>query len=323
MSLIDASQQLLLRDLRNQRRPKILGVQDWILSASYRVEQSPKKKNVTLLLDASTDIVEALAHDIVRYSSAAIESAQRVEALIDRPLASGWIIIRSYYSAYFAANSLMRLFGYFCTNIDQRHVAAIHQIAHLYEIPLPTNEKSKLASGTYSGRYITNSHNGAVVLKSLHSIGGGAHKQFWFAFKEFLDSFQHDLSQCVLSKSQMEKARSSVKFLLSTLCQENHPNGNWLSEIRNSVNYRLEHGAWHPYDGNQTEARELIELISCSFLGEPRFQVTDAKANELSRSTDSCSYLLAWMLCSVNKISEQSNGGAKHFLKAGPLALLR
>lgn len=320
MSLLDASRQLTLSGLRVQRKPKIEGVRRWILSSSYRLEQPPRKKNVSLLTDGSTEIVEAFAYDISRFGSAAIETLQQLEAIEKRPLAIGWIIIRSYYSAYFAANTIMRLFGHFCTNLEQKHVASIHEMAHLYQVSIPSTEKARLSAGTFAGRY--SALDGTVTLRSLHSIGGGAHKQFWFAFKEFLDVFDHELDTCVMSKSQLQEARNSVKTLLLALCQENHPNGNWLSEIRNAVNYRLEYGVWHPYDDNQILAKRLIATIEASFNGPPRFRITNANAHELSRSTDSCLYLFSWMLSSLSMLAEQSKGGSKHFVQSGPFALL-
>ena len=320
MSLLDASQQLMLSNLRNQREPKIGGIRDWILSSSYRLEQSPKKKNVALLVDTSTDVVEALAFDIGRYSSAAIETMQQIKVEEGSPYANGWIIIKAYYSGYFAANTLMRLFGHFCTNLEQRHVTAIHEMAGLYQVPLPVSDKSRLSSGTYVGRY--SASDGSVILRSLHGVGGGAHKQFWFAFKEFLDVFDREISDCSLSKIQRNEARTSIKALLVALCQENHPNGNWLSEIRNAVNYRLEFGVWHPYFKNEILGEDLVGLILESFSSPPRFRSSDPKAHDISRLTDCCSYIFSWMLSLLKQLAALSKGGPLHFLQIGPFALL-
>ena len=319
MSLLDASQQLMLSNLRNQREPKLEGIRDWILSSSYRLEQSPRKKNVGLLVDTSTDFVEAIAFDIGRYSSAAIETMQQIKAAEGKLYASGWIVIRAYYSSYFAANTLMRLFGHFCTNLEQRHIAAIHEMASLYEVPLPVSDKSRLSPGTYAGRY--SARDGSVVLRSLHGVGGGAHKQFWFAFKEFLDAFDRDIGDCSLSKIQRTEARTSIRALLVALCQKNHPNGNWLSEIRNAVNYRLEYGAWHPYANSEILAEDLVETILEAFSNPPRFRTTDVEAHDILRSMDCCSYVFSWMLSSLKQLSGFSKGGPLHFLQIGPFAL--
>jgi len=320
MSLLDASQQLTLGALRRQRRPKIQGVRDWILSASYRLEQTPKKRDTSLIVDTSTEVVEALAFDIARYSSAAIETSQHLQSYVDRPMASGWVVIRSYYAAYFAANALMRLFGYFCTNLEQKHVTAIHEMANLYQIPLPTTEKTKLGPGTYAGRY--SAADGQVSFRSLHTIGGGAHKQFWFAFKEFLDSFDSEIRACTLSKSQQTAARDSINSLTNALCYQNNPNGSWLSEIRNAVNYRLEYGAWYPYADGIVRTEDLVAAMSNAFVDTPRLKITDLRAHDLARSTDGCAYLLSWMLASITRLADQSSGGSTHFLRTGPLALL-
>jgi hypothetical protein len=53
-----------------------------------------------------------------------------------------WQFIAYYYSVYFAANALMRLYGYACTNINAMDSAEINQSALLYGLGR-TEEKTR------------------------------------------------------------------------------------------------------------------------------------------------------------------------------------
>jgi hypothetical protein len=322
MILLDATQQLWLSSYQNQKKPDIHGLRDWITTGAYRIEQTPTKKNTAMLVDASLDVVEALSSDIVRYSSAAIESMHKLEAITDQPKATGWIVIRMYYAAYFAANTIMRFFGHFSVNLDQSQVAAVNEMARLYDISLPTSDKAKLSTGTYIGQYSA-SNGGVVVIRSLHTIGGGAHKQFWFAFKEFLDFLISDIKNCALTSPQKEVVKDILKALRETMCQLNNPNGGWLSEVRNAVNYRLEHGAWYPYAESKIEAQDLINLIQNRIDGDLQFKNLDSKLPELQICAATCTFLFSWMINSLERMSDQAKVGKKHFLTSVPLSLFQ
>ena len=46
------------------------------------------------------------------------------------PKSTGWILIRAYYAAFFAAHSLLRMFGISCIQLDAQQITAISRVAH-------------------------------------------------------------------------------------------------------------------------------------------------------------------------------------------------
>lgn len=322
MLLIDASQQLWLPSLFKQEKVEASGVRDWFLLAKFRIEDTPSKKLTKLYTGNSTDFNEALAQDILKYASATFESLENLKANDQRPNASGWIIIRSYYAAYFAANSLMRMFGYFSVNLDRNHISEIHDMAILYSVKLPSSDKKKLQAGTYYGNYSDTSGDGLITFRTLENSSGGVHQQFWSAFKQFLITLRSELILgCSLPKPDIESVKDDLKKLEDLLSKDSSGRGSYLSEIRNAVNYRLELGVWHPYLKCKTPTSNLLSALEFAF-DKPLVLGCDEHDSELESVIHLSAFLVAWLRHSLLRIELLGHGSRKHFLRKGPLDLI-
>lgn len=99
------------------------GVQQWVLNGNYTFSDKPTKKKFEIF--PCDKVAAAFAGDISRLSCAAFESACSVSIPSHSNNATGWIAITSYYSAYFAANALMRVFGFACSNLSIEHTSVL------------------------------------------------------------------------------------------------------------------------------------------------------------------------------------------------------
>ncbi|MBU7437007.1 hypothetical protein [Paraburkholderia fungorum] len=286
---------------------------------NYYFDDAPERRNLRI---EPADLVEfngSLASDIRRYASAAIESLDRIVAHPDQPHAAAWCLIRAYYASYFAANVLMRLSGSFCTNLATEEIGQIKATASLYGVPAPVgNKKRNLSSGVYYGGMSPINRSTTLVLKSMDGVTGGVHKQFWAGFHEWLERCHRDIKLCSLSSQEQKQAQAEYKVVSGALCYESHSNGHWLSEFRNAVNYRLEHGVWHPYENNLWNMDRLLQIARDAIATPEVTRINSARAlSQVERAMETCCLLVGWMLSSVSLL-EQSAGSRRHFLNGLP-----
>ncbi|WP_325089004.1 hypothetical protein [Burkholderia contaminans] len=290
---------------------------------NYYLDHPPERRNLRIEPADQTEFNGSLATDIRRYASAAIESLDRIVSYPSQPQAAAWCLIRAYYASYFAANVLMRLTGSFSTNLAAAEIGQIKTTASLYGVPAPGgNTKRSLVSGVYYGGMSPISGSTTLVLKSMDGITGGVHKQFWAGFHEWLDRSQRDIKLGSLTAQEQKRAQAEYKLVSGALCYDSHSNGHWLSEFRNAVNYRLEHGVWHPYETTAWNMDRLVQIARDAIANPDVARINSARAlPQVERAMETCCLLVGWMLASVSLL-EKSAGPQRHFLNGLPSASL-
>jgi hypothetical protein len=216
---------------------------NWILSGNYQFHVTQQK--ITQLVFFNPDpILNAMAGDIDRFSMAAFESlALAKEGVVEKlPKGKAWNLIAIYYAGFFAANALLRVMGISCNYFYDQIKQAIELQARL--TTLPGQAPPAVPKGMY--RLEVDVNNSAVALENLSS--SGSHESLWACFDRSLDSLERFIHSQQL-ELQFSLALTQINSLKRCLTKPGIgvTRAGSLSAIRNTINYRQEHGVWFPY----------------------------------------------------------------------------
>ncbi len=252
-------------EIFNQKIRSEIDLKAWIANQNYFIDDDLKDGVFELRPADDAFLYTAFANDCNRMAVAAIESAAglQIDPCMNR--SGAWGIIRAYYSAFFAIHAILRMYGISCTQVDQEYANKIFEIGHLFD---KTSSLARIEKGFYS---IEISANSSLVKFTKYKE---SHAGTWRRFLELLDVLMvNSRSLTSLSSDKIEAIRilSTIK---SGVTRASHSKGNWLSAIRNSVNYQHSHGAWFPYERRS---------IACAYLprmaNEWKKQVSELAGN--------------------------------------------
>ena len=223
----------------------------WVANKNYKMSLPLHSKEFTLDVYSHELLLLPYAYDINRMAASAFESMHGIAPDTDLPKSVGWLIIRSYYSAYFAMHALLRLFGVSCTQFDANESRAITEVARMYSL----QNGNTTASGYYKCHY--NIDKAQIYCKQLSNT----HQDVWKLFYDLIDG----LATQVASSDFLKKDREFVIEYLFKLREglsfrKTLSGGNWLSKVRNEVNYTHSMGAWFPYVNSTDEQEKMFRL---------------------------------------------------------------
>lgn len=287
------------------------GIKQWVQTGSWTVNPGITKKRASLTLHAIEDFTDASIYDALRFAIAAFESARAVPPHGSDARNYAWQFITYYYAGYFAANSLMRICGYACTYFSISECSEINEQALMYGIG-GTNEQTKIAPGVFYAHTI----NTGIPTLDISAVNtkGGVHIQFWVGFLKFLEVLNGSIKISALPSSDRTAAAAELNDLIAGLKHSGVQTGAWLSEVRNAINYRLEYGAWFPYEDNSLASLDLERLFKGSLdenlqLPKPAQSIPDpARAARLS------AFLLSWLRASLTTLKGTSAGKKKDLI---------
>lgn len=217
-----------------------IDIKGWIANQNYFIDDDLENNNFIIRAENTEYLKSALANDCNRMASAAIESISGVHLDGDFKKSGAWGIIRTYYSTFFAIHSIMRMFGISCSNLEQAHVNKIFESAKVVN---RTGNLTKLEKGFYAIK-IDNNFSSVNFYKYKDS-----HKDTWGEFLNLLNRLIIESENATAITNYKIEAidilMSIRRGITRSGCREK---GNWLSVIRNSVNYQHSHGVWFPYE---------------------------------------------------------------------------
>jgi hypothetical protein len=264
----------------------IKGVGNWLADENYQIYSAFRAKRFTLQVADTEQYLNALAGDINRTAVAAFQSIIEARKSPYFPKSTAWVVIKSYYAAFFAAHAMMRMFGISFTNLERPQTAALNRIAKLYSVwhedVVPGNFVSSFSGASREIRW-----------DRVDSSTGGVHEKFWTFFKTVLD----DLSRKVLkSKSTLsvdsQQVSTKLTELSQNLCYDSCFKGTWLSVVRNRINYKHQYGAWYPFRG-QAPSGALEERLTQNWDIDPMtINLTSHGDRDLRRFQETCSFIV-------------------------------
>lgn len=291
---------------------------EWLLKQEYYI-YSPVSQNQFVLDLLSGDLVnnmlQAFAFDCNRMASAAFETMYSIEKNTKIPKSTAWIIIKSYYAAFFAGHAIIRILGTSCSQLSNHSANKISEIARLYG----SDNGLSISSSYYSCTY--NRHTKQLTFDNI-KFKGGVHESFWKVFHDRI----RGLSEWILNSPVILSESQNVFRKLDELCQilryKGHNGGNWLSAIRNKVNYRHELNTWFPHHKIRDKNVEDIYRGCFQWLDDPmKINLMIQPTKPLILFVSACNFIVALCRVLVVDMSQRCSKG-KSYLIDGSLKLL-
>jgi hypothetical protein len=285
----------------------------WISDGKYQIYNQVDREAFCLNISDKEPLLKAFAYDCNRMSIAVIETIDSITLSQKLPKSRAWMIIQFYYSAFYAAHAILRLFGIACTQLDKSETNKIEHVADLFN----NANGVTITSGFYRCDYDNN--NNLLYCKKLNTPqNGGSHEKMWIVFQETLRSISND----ILTGSGSSITKQNVAAKLSELCDVlSSRNSNWLSNIRNMTTYRHEYSAWYPYSKYQKYYDNLYDCISHWNSDPMNIVIWPNQDKELLSFMEACSMIVAICNCLIEDMTSRCSTG-KSFHIYGPLAII-
>lgn len=308
--VVDILRAQIIPGLINIEETPLMTFKGWIANRSYKMSLPLQSKSFTLDVYSHDKILLPYAYDINRMASSSFESMHGIAPDAGLPKSIGWLIIRSYYSAYFAMHALLRLFGVSCSQFDVNESRAITEIANMYSLA----NGNTASSGYYRCKYDNKSSK--IYCEQLNNT----HQDVWKSFYELIDQ----LAGKVSSSDFREKDRKQVIEYLFLLREgmsfrKKLNDGNWLSKVRNEVNYTHSMGAWFPYINSSDEHEKMFRLTQL-WKNPPSDEIIRSNVSECDQILFVSTCVSIVSLCH-SLLLDLHKGNTDIFLKNGAIRL--
>jgi hypothetical protein len=292
------------------------GVGSWLSDEEFQIYSPVKSAQFNTRVADARPYLAALAADINRTASAAFESIGQAGRNSAFPRSTAWILIKSYYAAFFAAHALLRMQGTSFINLDKSQVTSLNKIARLYGF-----SQEDVTTGNYTARF--DSSLPEVVWHRVESASGGVHEKFWSIFKHFVERTSTDLLKSKIGvTADNQLVAGKLTELVQNLCYDSCVKGTWLSVIRNRVNYKHLYGAWYPYRG-QRPSFAVEERFTRNWSLDPfEVDLVTHGDKDLRRFQETCNFIISWCRVLAFDMAERCPSG-KSFHTYGWLAISR
>ena len=262
-------------------------------------------------------VIKSYAFDSNRFASSAFQSMQHANDGADIPEKFSWSIIQSYYAAFYAGHSIIRLLGDSCTYLDRTQISRVVALAQA-QSKVPT---FKISSTVY--HCYTDPVSPAIVrATSLRDGVGGAHEAFWHVFGQVLSRAGEHILNGPLSETEAQSVFAKVEAARQTLTARGAPFHSWLSVIRNEVQYRHMHDVWLPC-GVRKQDRELVKRLTSQWRKDAMNVDVGVHTNKpLGLFAAACAFIVALCRELFERIAERSALKSRSFTQLGALALI-
>jgi len=267
------------------------GLRQWLASSDHFLPRAYAKDDLleVTFYDA-TEVLSVWARDIDRLSCAAIETIVNITVSSKNKKFIAWNLVNYYYAAFYSAHSLLKILGFGLIQIDDSIIRSIKQKC----IALGINEPH-ITNGMYCIQF--DFMDSCMRFYKVNRYNE-SHKGLWQRFSDFLsiligvsvESGNYD-STCIkirepsephpqslytyLPSQDAERIISRLEELKSILnVRGNH---NWLSTVRNIVNYNHGFGVWYPYKLYNKQYDKVLDMANLCF-NNPLNNIFDAAA---------------------------------------------
>lgn len=294
------------------------GFAEFILDQTFQIYNTPTTRKAELSVADTTDVLRAFAFDITRFLTASIETVAEDPTHAKLPKSTAWLLIRSYYAAFFAAHGIARMLGVTYTRFDSRHSKSVNEIAALFagsdQVP------PRIQNGLYRCEVIENTKT--IVCELLGDTGGGSHEAFWSSFAALL----REKSDALLASSaglpeSNQAAAQSLDELLDVL-NKRGLQGTWLSFTRNAINYQQAMGCWFPYTNAAEKSLSTIARAE-KWLDDVTEINLSAGKEELPKFQGASLYLVSLAREMAIDMASRAPNKGKSFHNVGVLSLLK
>lgn len=224
----------------------------WIASGKFVVRSIDSSSSFHLEVNDEFSFHNMIVYDSCRMAAASFETMFNIQPAATLPKSFGWLAIKSYYAAFFSAHSIMRCFGYTCSQLEKGHATQLNQFGAAIDVP----GELRTEAGYFSGSY--NSETRIHSLKKMKNT----HEDTWKTLVSCLTNISRDILSVTGLTAHKQGLSADIDELIDRLTDKGRlPKGNRLSVFRNSVNYRQDHHSWHPYGKKSVCPSKISTLL--------------------------------------------------------------
>jgi len=280
--LIDAIRPFWVKGINEVNGSPKFGFQLWITNEKFQIYNVVNEDSFDISYSINDTPISSFAYDCSRLLNASIESILNIKFDKSYPKSTAWHYIKLYYSAFFAAHSLLRMLGYSITQFSSIETNSIFKIADIYGYG-----SHKPSTGSYICKIAED--NKTIHCKLLNNKRG-YHEAFWHEFLKIIEIISTD----ILKNPNTFHQPASIKLfeLSKVLKHSKSSNGNWLSNIRNDINYKHIHGCWFPYSNIAKDYKNIYNIINCLTADPLSIDLQTNCANKLNYFINACSFLV-------------------------------
>jgi hypothetical protein len=319
MSLLaDALQPFIVRELvRIGGRMNHMAIPDVIVASNAAFDLNFDNAAQLISLDFRTPeiITSVLAADCCRLSSAAFQSVASIQQEMLQRDSVAWCMVKLYYSAFYAGHTLIRLLGDACSYFDRQHVIQLDTLSKAVG-RLPN---FRLQTGVY--HCVLDANHVTLNCTRARGVSGGAHEAFWGVFGAKIGS----VSEEVLRGSSLVRADAQAVFAKLDTFKEilgRKTGFNWLSEIRNDLQYKHRLGVWYPSRINARDRQMLSGAVGNWARDPMQIDLQPGRSDTLGDFVACCIFVVALCHTLLRRVAERSSAGTRSFVLLGPLMFL-
>lgn len=221
----------------------------WLTDGNYYVEHSPP--NLSLYCLDNDELMKSFSLDAFRFAAHAAQTVYEVEKTSAYAKLTSWRVIQVYYAAFYAAHAALRFFGRSFSHLENGHVKFLGQRCNSEAGYTPT-----LPSTYYLIRY-------QPAKRTVEFIKHGeSHKDLWKSFLSLISDLEQESLTLRASEQRRQEISAHFSDLGAALTNRGQFSaGNWLSSVRNEVNYKSAASVWYPFSRSTPSFEQLLRKV--------------------------------------------------------------
>ncbi|MGD0235364.1 MAG: hypothetical protein ABSC55_12620 [Syntrophorhabdales bacterium] len=283
----------------------------WLTEGQYVFYGTGSSGEILFYSAALETLMSSVAHDINRMGMAAFESIHGIPSQQDIPRSTAWTLIRGYYAAFFAAHAIARIFGAWASQMDKEQTTELNKAMRL------AGKEPRIQQGLHRVEL--------DPLKKCFSVcplNKRPHEATWKEFGILVQRLTQDLlkDHGHLVDQDAQEAAVILFEILDVMktppCRNEY---NWLSLVRNELNYQHRHGAWYPHLRVSRFREKVINYIA-GWKRSPLEMLT-AEEHTLIRFSKGCALIVSLMREILQDLNRR-NPNNDSFLRHGAMRVL-
>ena len=275
----DCTRHLYVSKLNMVNKIASCGMRRWLFESEHYVVIGSGENSVEICYYDENEVLSVWANDISRLSCAFLESVVNVTESSITSKFMAWNLVQYYYSAFYSAHSILKILGFGLIQLDGSIINKLKKKA----LAMGISFSSSICKGMYCVDFDTK--NNKLILYKINRYDD-SHKGLWKRFFEVLCILNGEYivtgsygNDCVRLKNVYEGTPGSLfgkvekndaldaQNRIEQLKGIMNLNGdqNWLSYVRNLINYNHALGSWYPYVNISTNYQKIIGFRTLCF----------------------------------------------------------
>lgn len=248
-----------------------LSVKQWLIDGNYYVNKP--ENGFTVFTTIPDEFKKCLSLDAFSFAKNSAQTLVELEKSAAYTKLTSWRIIQAYYAAFYSAHALLRFFGRSFSHLEPGHTKFLSERSES-----EVGQSPILASGNFLMTFTPSDNE--VTFEAYKE----SHKDLWKCFLALTEELSNKSLALRASKERCEILSGHFSEITDLITQmDKHPAGNWLSVVRNEVNYKSLHGVWYPFSKATPAFESLMrEAGQWRNLGNEFTNIT-SKRNDMER----------------------------------------